>query len=102
MTTLRDYQQKNAVLFKTHFVRGFVTHISVGIYLQQENTLLIPFRMSNLDFKINVHYLTYTNAQFPKINVIPLVNKPYGNEVTLNGQNPPLKYCSLLYFLYAF
>ena len=64
MTTLRDYQQKNAVLFKTHFVRGFVTHISVGIYLQQENTLLIPFRMSNLDFQINVHYLTYTNAQF--------------------------------------
>ena len=39
MTTLRDYQQKNAVLFKTHFVRGFVTHISVGIYLQQENTV---------------------------------------------------------------
>ena len=54
MTTLRDYQQKNAVLFKTHFVRGFVTHISVGIYLQQENTLLIPFRMSTLVFLINV------------------------------------------------
>ena len=73
MTTLRDYQQKNAVLFKTHFVRGFVTHISVGIYLQQENTLLIPFRMSNLDFQINVHTLIYTNAQFHSVG--PSVNE---------------------------
>ena len=34
--------------------------------------------------------------QFPKINVIPLVNKPYINEVTLTGQNVPLKCCQLL------
>ena len=32
-------------------------------------------------------------VQFPKINIVPLVNKPYVNEVTLTGKNPPLKYC---------
>ena len=29
------------------------------------------------------------SIQFPKINIVPLVNKPYVNEVTLTGQNPP-------------
>ena len=27
------------------------------------------------------------------MNMEPLLNKPYVNEVTLTGQNPPLKYC---------
>ena len=31
--------------------------------------------------------------EFPKINFIPLVIKPYINDVTLTGQNPPLKCC---------
>ena len=33
------------------------------------------------------------HLQFPKINIVPLVNKPYVNEVTLTGQNSPLKCC---------
>ena len=32
-------------------------------------------------------------VQFPKMNVIPLVNKPYVNGVTLTGQNLSLKCC---------
>ena len=33
------------------------------------------------------------NLQFWKINMDHLLNKPYVNEVTLRGQNPPLKCC---------
>ena len=32
-------------------------------------------------------FVQFPNIQFSKINVIPLVNKPYVNEVTLTGQN---------------
>ena len=35
-------------------------------------------------------------VQFPNMNVIPLVNKPYVNGVTLTGQNLSLKYCQSL------
>ena len=31
-----------------------------------------------------------------------LLNKPYVNEVTLRGQNPPLRYCNLLIFCVLF
>ena len=33
------------------------------------------------------------DIQFTKINIVPLANKPYANEVTLAGQNLPLEYC---------
>ena len=35
----------------------------------------------------------WIKIQFPKINIVPPVNKPYVNEVTLTGQNSPLKCC---------
>ena len=33
---------------------------------------------------------------------IGLINKPYGNEVTLTGQNQPLEYCQTLEILNHF
>ena len=35
---------------------------------------------------------TVIYTQFPKMNTATLENKPYVNEVTLKGQNLPLKY----------
>ena len=50
-----------------------------------------------LDFKPSV-YVSIENMniriiQLRKMNVIPLVNKPYVNEVTLNEKNLYQKYC---------
>ena len=42
------------------------------------------------------------DIQFTKINIVPLVNKPYVNRVTLTGQNPPLKCCQPLEFSVQF
>ena len=38
-------------------------------------------------------FFIYKNIQLRKMSVIPLVNKPYVNEVTLNMQNVYKKYC---------
>ena len=45
---------------------------------------------SNYNNIISIVYLAY-DIQFPKINIVPLVNKSYVNKVTLIEQNPPLK-----------
>ena len=37
--------------------------------------------------------LVHRHIQLRKMNMIPLVNKPYINEVTFNGQNEYLKIC---------
>ena len=36
------------------------------------------------------------HVQFPRMNVLSLVNRPYVNRVTLIGQNLSLKYCQYL------
>ena len=38
-----------------------------------------------------ISHFTISTIQFPKIIIVPLVYKPYVNEVTLTGQNPHLK-----------
>ena len=40
-----------------------------------------------------------STIQFWKMNLNHLLNKPCVNEVTLKGQNPPLKYCQSLELL---
>ena len=53
--------------------------------------VLIYDRVSE-DLRLFCANHTIDEVQFPKINIVPLVNKPNVNEVTLTGQNPPLKY----------
>ena len=43
-----------------------------------------------------------SNIQLKSDQTKRLLNKPYVNEVTLTGQNPPLKYCQLLELLTHF
>ena len=44
-------------------------------------------------FKQSCKTSNKTYIQLRKMNIIPLVNKPYVNEVTLNGQNLYQKSC---------
>ena len=59
-----------------HFRASFIFHWSVFTSIGTKKSLLLQ-----------------KTKQFPKISIVPLVNKPYVNEVTLPGQNPPIKYC---------
>ena len=55
-----------------------------------------------MNTQVKIFLFCLTQVQFPKISVIPLVNKPYVNEVTLNGQNSPFECCEPLDFWYPF
>ena len=52
--------------------------------------------------KIPIRYLNLLHIQLRAKQTAPLVNKHYQNEVTLTGQNPPLKCCQPLEILTHF
>ena len=50
----------------------------------------------------NWRSLYYIVIQLCRLEMAPVLNKYYWNEVTLTGQNPPLRFCSLLSFSHSF
>ena len=63
-----------------------VYHQCCTLYLGQNLSKLLFHRAMTIEFHI----------QFKAKQTAPLLNKHYQNEVTLTGQNPPLKCCQPL------
>ena len=49
--------------------------------------------VSKKERKLILTEMNKNHIQLQEMNMIPLLNKPYVNEVTLRGQNPTLKCC---------
>ena len=65
-----------------HEMRGY-EHYIIKLMILDEKFL---FRIIGFFYSL-VQKIGYSNLQLQKMNVIPLVNKPYVNEVTWNAQN---------------
>ena len=53
----------------------------------------LPREMENEHKQLSIDVFWWYNLQLPTFDYKRLLNKPYVNEVTLRGQNPPLKFC---------
>ena len=70
-------------------------------YIRVVRTLVKGKNETLLQGKLRVKKIAhiYFNLQIKSDQTERLLNKPYVNEVTLTGQNPPLKYCQPLELL---
>ena len=71
--------------------------LRVIFFLSTYDVVATQLRYSVLE---NTHFFTY--IQFCQMNIIPLLSKPYVNEVTLREQKLPLKCCQPLNIQNAF